>query len=81
MKLKLMSFGIARDILGEKETLFEVGGPKVTIGDLKQGLLSKFPAFEDLKYFTMAVNQEYREDDFMVNENDEIVIIPPVSGG
>ena len=40
-----------------------------------------FPDFEKLRSLSIAVNQEYREDDFLVKEGDEIVIIPPVSGG
>jgi molybdopterin converting factor small subunit len=29
----------------------------------------------------IAVNNEYALDDDRINENDEIAIIPPVSGG
>lgn len=29
----------------------------------------------------VAVNSEYAKDDLTLNENDEIALIPPVSGG
>lgn len=29
----------------------------------------------------IAVNEEFVQDDFIIQENDEIALIPPVSGG
>ena len=51
----------------------------------KEGFQIKFaedyPEFEKLRSFTIAVNAEYRSDDFVLSAQDEVVIIPPVSGG
>lgn len=76
----MLAFGIARDILGSPKCDVELkdGG---TIGQLKQQLLQKYSQFADLASIAFAVNEEYKEDDFPLNENDEVVIIPPVSGG
>ena len=41
----------------------------------------EFPDFEKLRSLVIAVNEEYQEDGFILSEKDEIVIIPPVSGG
>ena len=41
----------------------------------------KYPDFTKLRSFSIAVNEEYQNDDFVLNSNDEIVILPPVSGG
>lgn len=81
MKIQVKAFGIARDIFSNDELVFEIPQGKATVQDLKSALIVEFPEFEKLTKFSIAVNQEYREDDFVINHNDEVVIIPPVSGG
>jgi molybdopterin converting factor subunit 1 len=80
MKIQVVAFGIARDILegNLSEITIENGG---NIADLKDELLSKYPAFRELRSLRFAVNEEYQADDFTLSEKDEVVIIPPVSGG
>jgi molybdopterin converting factor subunit 1 len=80
MNIQILAFGIARDIL-KKSTLNLSLDKDVTVGDLKAKLCDQYPEFELLRSFSIAVNEEYRKDDFVLSENDEIVIIPPVSGG
>lgn len=80
MVLQIHTFGIARDILGTRVLAFET--PVVlTVGELKARLLEKYPAFGNLNSLMIAVNAEYGEADTPLNELDEIVLIPPVSGG
>jgi molybdopterin converting factor subunit 1 len=80
MNLRILCFGITRDIIGQFEyaTSLENGA---TIADLKQKLFSQFPDFQALKSLQMALNSEYANDEMPLKENDEIVLIPPVSGG
>lgn len=80
MKIKLISYGIARDILGAPAQHLELPVIK-NIGELKQELVKRYPEFEKLTRFSMAVNEEYREEGFLLSDGDEVVIIPPVSGG
>lgn len=80
MKINILAFGIAKDIIKGSSLALDIA-EAMTVGDLKKQLTSEFPDFEKLRSLAIAVNQEYREDDFPLNENDEIVIIPPVSGG
>ena len=75
-----MAFGIARDILGGSTSTLELASP-ATIKHLKEVLVKRYPEFMKLKSFSVAVNEEYQEDDFILSEQDEIVILPPVSGG
>lgn len=80
MEIQVMAFGIARDILSGSKASFEL--PKeATVGALKQQILSEHPDFSKLASLKVAVNEEYREDEFPLSEGDEVVIIPPVSGG
>ncbi len=79
MKIKLVAFGIAKDILTHRQQEFVFEGS--SIADLKSNLLERFPAFSDLKKLSFAVDEEYQEDTFLLSEDKEVVIIPPVSGG
>jgi molybdopterin converting factor subunit 1 len=80
MNLRILCFGITRDIIGQFEyaTTLENGA---TVADLKQSLSLQFPDFQALKSLRIAVNSEYANENSVLKENDEIVLIPPVSGG
>ena len=80
MKIKILAFGIARDIVGG--STFDLQVKKgLDIQGFRQEINSKYPAFNDLSSLMIAVNSEYTEDSQLLNENDEIALIPPVSGG
>ncbi len=80
MNLTILTFGIARDIVNGNE--FEVELREgANIADLKALLFNQYPEFERLASFAVAVNEEYRDDEYILSEGGEIVIIPPVSGG
>ncbi len=80
MKLKILCFGITKDIIGTFEYTLETENDATT-ATVKQQLGALFPAFSTLKSLRIAVNSEYAEDNLLLKENDEIVLIPPVSGG
>ncbi|WP_158976110.1 MoaD/ThiS family protein [Cellulophaga sp. L1A9] len=80
--MKVLLFGIAKDIIGASE--FEVPAqPKQpsTVKELKDVLVVLFPEFDKLSSFAIAVNSEYADENVFLNSHDEIAIIPPVSGG
>ena len=80
MKVKILAFGIAKDIVGGSSSDLEIA-ENTTIADVKAALTQSYPAFEQLRKFSLAVNESYQEDDFVIRDGDELVIIPPVSGG
>jgi molybdopterin synthase sulfur carrier subunit len=80
MNLKIVSFGIAKDIIGSKQMHITVDDVH-TAGDLKSELTKRFPDFEKLVKFSFAINEEYQDDHFQLTDGDEVVVIPPVSGG
>lgn len=80
MTVKILAFGIAKDIVGGKMGEMEFS-ENASISDIKSALVDKYPSFEQLRKFSIAVNEEYRDDAYVVKEGDELVIIPPVSGG
>ena len=52
------------------------------IADLICNLNQNEPGFKDIvKSYALAVNLIYQDEDFKLNDGDEVAIIPPVSGG
>ena len=80
MVIKVIAFGIARDIIGGNDTSIEVQ-EGVSVRETLELLKIQYADFEKLSSLRLAVNESYVEDDFMINEGDELVLIPPVSGG
>lgn len=80
MKLKILAFGITKDIFGTSEKEIEVED-HLNAGQLKKLLEDRFPDLKKLKSYFIALNEEYAEDHQIITETDEIAVIPPVSGG
>lgn len=80
MKYKINLFGITRDIVGKHITEVEINQVSDVQTVLEQ-LKTDFPKLKEIKSLLIAVNSEYAEADLMLTENDEIALIPPVSGG
>ena len=79
MQVSVIAYGIAKDILNERRLAFEFVGDN--IGQLKAALIEQYPDFAKLQSLSFAVNEEYQDDDFSLQDQTEVVIIPPVSGG
>lgn len=80
MKVDVLAFGIAKDILGRTSIELDLNGNSTT-ADLKKALEERFPRLKQLASYMIAVNNEYAQDSATLTEHDEIAIIPPVSGG
>ncbi|MFS4492361.1 MoaD/ThiS family protein [Maribacter sp. 2308TA10-17] len=80
--MEVLLFGIARDIVGNSQLEFsETDKIPTSVSELKQIISETYPEFSKLSSLAIAVNSEYAADDVSLNRNDEIAIIPPVSGG
>jgi molybdopterin converting factor subunit 1 len=80
MKIDILAFGIAKNIIGASTYQIQVEENPM-ISKLREQLIAEFPDFERLKSLRFAVNEEYVDESYILKENDEVVIIPPVSGG
>lgn len=80
MEIKLVAYGIAREIINGSKLNLEVP-ENTSIEQLKGKLQSDFPEFVKLQSLKFAINEDYQTDQYVLQENDEVVIIPPVSGG
>lgn len=80
MKIQLLFFGITTDLVGKNSLSFELNS-EATVENLKDILIKEFPKLKNIHQFAIAVNEEYADDDLLINNGDVVAIIPPVSGG
>ncbi len=80
MKITLLAFGITKDIFGQRQLELEVPDT-LEVESLLSHLGQSYPALKELASLRVAVNEEYAQPDHKIQANDEIVLIPPVSGG
>ncbi|MFT5737964.1 MAG: molybdopterin synthase sulfur carrier subunit [Maribacter sp.] len=80
--MEVLFFGIAKDIVGASQKVFSTKEhrPK-SVGELKQLLIQEYSELSKLSSLAVAVNSEYAQDDVPLKDNDEVAVIPPVSGG
>ena len=72
-------FGIAKDIVGSNTLNIEqeLG----SVDDLLTYLKSEYPRLKDLTSLLVAINDEYENATAIIESEDEVALIPPVSGG
>ena len=78
MKIRITAYGIAREIAGNSAELVIADN---TVRELRKSLLTAYPRLSALTSLMVAVNGQYASDDTLIQPYDEVVIIPPVSGG
>lgn len=77
--MKIQVYAVLKDYF-EKE--FTLSQSFSDINSLKSFLINKNPRAENvLNISRFAVDNEFVENDFSLNENDNISIMPPSSGG
>jgi molybdopterin synthase sulfur carrier subunit len=79
MRVNILAFGIAKEIFGTNHLVIEFEGN--TSVDLRNSLEKQFPGLTQIPTYMLAVNTEYVLNETEIKSNDEIAIIPPVSGG
>jgi molybdopterin converting factor subunit 1 len=81
IKIRVLFFGAAKDLVGAGTVDLSLNFPATTASAFEK-LVARFP---DLKRFgrslLIAVNQEYANADQDLQDNDELAVFPPVSGG
>jgi molybdopterin synthase catalytic subunit len=81
VNIRVLFFGAARDAVEANQLDLEVEAP-ATVSSAFQTLKSRFSRLERFgRSLLFAVNQEYATPDTQLNENDELAVFPPVSGG
>jgi molybdopterin synthase catalytic subunit len=79
MHVRVLPFGVLKESLGSEP--FGLDLPQgATVADLLGHLAAKVPALEQLG-IAVSVNAEYAERKKGLQDNDEVGLLPPVSGG
>ncbi len=78
--MNLKVFALGRELMGCSEVVVPLAEP-TTVAALKERLYSDYPALKTLPSLVIAVNSQYADEDTLINDTDEVALIPPVSGG
>jgi molybdopterin converting factor small subunit len=80
MKIKVLFFGPAKDAVGVSEMVIVLKDPCPRLFHLKKVLINQHSLLDSIMSTCMfSKNREYvSKDDLLLNDNDEIGIIPPV---
>jgi len=81
VQVRVLFFGMLKDLVGQtSESLSLPEGS--TLGDLLMQYESRIPRLKDfLPSIACSVNREYASPEVTLKANDEIGLLPPVSGG
>ena len=81
MQIRMRYFASLREITGLREEAMTI--PEgTTVAGVRAILLERYPLLESaLARAVCAINHQYVAPETVLQENDEIVFIPPVGGG
>jgi molybdopterin converting factor subunit 1 len=81
MRVRVRFFAALREHVKQPELEWELAADG-TVGDLWEKLCLAFPGLDGLGgRVAFAVNREYVDRFHTLHDNDDVAIIPPVSGG
>ncbi len=79
MHVRVLPFGVLKESLGSDPFVLELPGG-ATVADLLARLGVRAPAVESLG-IAVSVNAEYADRRHLLRNNDEVGLLPPVTGG
>jgi molybdopterin converting factor subunit 1 len=79
MTVRVMFFAYLRERLGVREIRVEIA-PGAVVGDLRDELQRRYD-LRGVERLRLAVNRAYVNDGHLLRDEDEVALIPPVSGG
>ena len=81
MRVRVLFFGVLKDIVGASEDTVEfAGGGRLTA--VFDHYARRFPKLRELgPSVVLALNQQFASPDAALSDGDEIAFLPPVSGG
>ncbi len=81
MRVRVKCFAWAKEVTGEDEIDLEVPD-SATVNDLRESLSARFPVFSGrMESIAVSVNHEFAGEGTPVEADDELALIPPISGG
>ncbi|MEL6221272.1 MAG: MoaD/ThiS family protein [Cyanobacteria bacterium J06627_8] len=81
MKITVKLFAAYQDAYGVPEIQMELA-PGTTVSAVRDRLIAERPELEQWRSLTrLGINLQFVESETVLHEGDEVVLIPPVSGG
>ena len=81
MQVRVLYLGMLRDVAGRNHEVVTLAEGSL-LSDLYRQLEQRFPKLDSLRdSIALAVNQEYSNATAELHDDDEVALIPPVSGG
>lgn len=81
MQVRVLYLGMLRDVAGRDREAVELADGS-RLSDLYSELERRIPKLQSFRNsLALALNQEYSDDAAELHDNDEVALIPPVSGG
>lgn len=81
MQVRVLFFGMLADLTGRRAETLELP-TRSTLGELLARCTEKFPKLSGFSgSLALSINQEYAPQTTVLHENDEVALLPPVSGG
>ena len=81
MQVRVLYLGMLREIAGRDKEVVQLD-ENSCLADLFAQLQHRIPKLSDFRgAIALAVNYEYSAGETVLHENDEVALIPPVSGG
>jgi sulfur-carrier protein len=77
MKVKVLFFGVLAEISGTECKHY---ADVVSLGDLKLRIIDDFPEIVHYSY-RISLNNELIDNDPLLNDGDELALMPPFAGG
>ena len=82
--LKVKSFAILKDIIGTQQMTLQLPRKDegTTVADLRTRILELYPVISEQRIaMGIAVNAKIANEKSVINDLDEIALLPPISGG
>jgi molybdopterin converting factor subunit 1 len=81
MRVKVLFFGVLKDMVGRAEDLLELQDG-ATLADVLSHYEERVPKIREVLHtVALSVNQHYAGPGAVLGEGDEVALLPPVSGG
>lgn len=81
MRVRVLFFGMLKDIVGKSAELIDLQDG-ASVRDLLSVYERRIPALKQaLASIALAVNQQYANPNMQLKADDEVALLPPVSGG
>ncbi|HUA17065.1 MAG TPA: molybdopterin converting factor subunit 1 [Verrucomicrobiae bacterium] len=81
MRVRVLFFGMLKELTGKSAEFMDMPSGS-TASALLERCVAEFPGVtQALSSVAIAVNEQYADPDMKLNENDEVALLPPVSGG